>query len=87
MKILYLEGYGDYGACEFENEIAESPKEIYNLIINKDKRICDIENQCQCKFEILDFPNVVITDDFESFIRNKLQGYEASKHSNFYIIE
>ena len=32
MKILYLKGFGDYGACEFEGEVVESPKEVYNLI-------------------------------------------------------
>jgi hypothetical protein len=87
MKILLFKGFGDYGVYEFEN-LSETPEEVAKLIESEDiERLSEIKEECDCEFEIVEFSGVILTEEFEDFIRNNIQDYEDSKHNNFYILK
>ena len=77
MKLIYVSG-DDYAALEFENYFKGKNVEeiIGRFIINDEEHDGD--------FEIKLFEFDEIDPKFIKFIRNEIQDYDDSKHSNFY---
>lgn len=78
MKILYIYGDDDYAALDFDKEIGiEKARELWE----KGQPLPLPEG---VYYKVQDFGDV--DPKFIDFIRDKIQDYEDSKHSNFYTI-
>lgn len=87
MKILFICGEGDYDANTFEASYAG---QSVKTIIDKHKKgepliANDGDVEVQIAYRIVETPDIVISKEFRTFIKNDLLDYDAGKHSNFYL--
>lgn len=90
MKVLYVSSGSDYAACTFEDDkvFADLPV-LWERVMAKDGEIADFvlgdEDATEVDLEAYEFGEV--DPNFIKFIRDTIQDYDDSKHSNFYIID
>ncbi len=84
MKVLKVNGDGDYGAQHFANQHAGAS--VNEIISNTDKFLPTEENDEyeQWNLEVEEF-NVTINKEFLDFIRNEMIDYDHGKHITFYV--
>jgi len=85
MKVLYVSGGDDYAAWGFERkefnykEIWEKARKLKNNIW--------IYSDVEDAFEVQALEFGEVDKEFINFVQNKIQDYDDSKHTNFYIIK
>lgn len=89
MKILYVSGGGDYTASAFEEEFNQVP--VSKLLDEIDSGDLKLESEMVLDgelydvwFKVIDLPQTP-SKEFLSFIRDEIQDYDQTKHSNFYL--
>lgn len=78
-KVLLVTGDGDYGALQFSEE--HSAKPVKDIIENLDNYSSADE---EWNLEVLEFEGN-IDPKFVGFIRSRIQDYDDSKHTAFYL--
>lgn len=87
MKIIYIMGDNDYNALTFEEEYGTNPGiEVWNLIKRNEFLVIETENgDVDVSAKALEFS--IVDQNFVGFIKSTLIDYDASKHTNFYVVK
>jgi hypothetical protein len=81
MKVILVSGDDDYGALSFENS-EKTVLEAYNLAVEAG----GLYEEDDWWVKSYEFEGDV-DPKFAEFVRNRIQDYDQSKHTDFYILK
>lgn len=84
MKLIHVCGEDDYSVLDFEN-LKISINDAYDKAFHTDDGVWEFKPNGWVTAR--NFPNVKVTDDFMSFVRDCLGDEDRMKAENFFIIE
>lgn len=88
MKIIYVYGGDDYGAMFFEQQYGTDDESLNRAIKNieaNNGKLTVYGEEINYVAEVLEFGE--IDPKFVDFIKNNIQDYDDSKHTNFYLVK
>ena len=93
MKMLLVSSYHDYGASNFEEVFDEKDYlELWQDIEGEGRVVFEEKigkkglTERTVKFHVRAYEFGEVDPEFVDFVRQEIQDYDTSKHTNFYII-
>ena len=83
MKLLLIKYGNDYDAVDFEN--VYHGQLVKDLISKVESGETLVGEGGELSAEVITIPETTLSNELIDFIRNEVQDYEHTKHTNFYI--